>query len=280
MCSLVALARVLGGGDLVRLQMLSISIYISCHYSSSQLRLPAGSVLVWTKSRARYIHTSIDIVDTVYTYCNYFIYINMYNIYICISIVAIWYIYLCLIYTYVLPLFVYSTLLVCWKYDCVDKVAYSIYVYVYRCCLYVSMYISAAVSGKHVYMSFYYLSTQLRLSGSVMVWTKSRVRYIYICQLISSCRYVYWRWCVTVWNLYMYCHYLSVKLHLPTGIVIVWTKLRVRYIYIHLWILSLPYWQTKGKINNDLQLPNLLGGHTAQPTNIVDWFYLLAGPPS
>jgi len=150
-CSLVALARVLGGGDLVRLQMLSISIYISCHYSSSQLRLPAGSVLVWTKSRARYIHTSIDIVNTVYTYCNYFIYIHMSNIYTCISIVAIWFIYFCLIHTYVLPLFVYSTPLVCWERDCVDKVAYSIYTYVYRCCLYVFTYIGAAVSEIHIY---------------------------------------------------------------------------------------------------------------------------------
>jgi len=36
-------------------------IYICCHYSSTQLRLPTGSVIVWTKSLVRYIHISVDV---------------------------------------------------------------------------------------------------------------------------------------------------------------------------------------------------------------------------
>jgi len=49
-----------------------MSIY--CQYSSTQLRLPAGIMLVWTKSRARCICTSVDIVPAVCTYCRYLIY--------------------------------------------------------------------------------------------------------------------------------------------------------------------------------------------------------------
>jgi len=84
--------------------------------SSTQLHLPAGSVLVWTKWRARCLYTSMDIVATVYTHCRYLIYIYMPDTYIC--------------------------------------------------------------------MFYHYSSTQLRLpAGSVIVWTKSRARYVSICCL-------------------------------------------------------------------------------------------------
>ena len=65
-------------------------IYLYCHYSSTQPRLPTGSVIVWTKSRARYVYVSVDVVSR--------------NI-------------------YVLQIFVYSTPLACWECACVDEVA-------------------------------------------------------------------------------------------------------------------------------------------------------------
>jgi len=52
-------------------------IYIYFHYSSTQLRLPTGSVIVWTKLSVQcmHMHLWMDIVATVYTYCCYLIYI-------------------------------------------------------------------------------------------------------------------------------------------------------------------------------------------------------------
>ena len=38
-------------------------IYTYCHYSSTQPRLPTGSVIVWTKSLARYICISVHVVS-------------------------------------------------------------------------------------------------------------------------------------------------------------------------------------------------------------------------
>jgi len=76
----------------------AFSLYIySCRcclwvYSSTQLRLPTGSVLVWTKS----------LFDT----------------------------YICVWYIYILPLFVYPTPLAYWECDGVDEVACSIYIYI------------------------------------------------------------------------------------------------------------------------------------------------------
>jgi len=74
----------------------------------------------------------------------------------------------------------------------------------------------------------HYLSTQVRMpTGSVLVWTKSLID-TYIC----------------VWYIYIlstYCHYLSSQLQLQTGSVIVWTKVHLQCMYMHLWILWLPY---------------------------------------
>jgi len=60
-------------------------LYIYSHDSSTQLHLPvpARSVHVWTKSRARCIYTSMNIVATVYTHCRYLIYIYVPDTYIC-----------------------------------------------------------------------------------------------------------------------------------------------------------------------------------------------------
>ena len=67
------------------------SIFIYCHYSSTQLRLPTGSVLVWMKSP---LHT-----------------------------------YICVWYIYILPLFVHPTPLAYWECNCVDESLLDIYIY-------------------------------------------------------------------------------------------------------------------------------------------------------
>jgi len=81
----------------------AIYIFIYCHSSSTQLRLPTGSVLVWTNS----------LFDT----------------------------YICVWYIYILPLYVYPTPLAYWECNCVDAVAFSIYIhfiwYVYMCLIYI-----------------------------------------------------------------------------------------------------------------------------------------------
>jgi len=92
------------------------NIYIYCHYSSTELHLPAGSLFMWTKLPARYTYTSMDIVVTVHKCCRYLTYMYVSDIHI-------------------LQLFVYSTPLACWECDCVDEVACSIYIYACRCCL-------------------------------------------------------------------------------------------------------------------------------------------------
>jgi len=65
--------------------LLGVRLYVYYHYLSTQLRLPAGSALVWTKSRARCINTSTDIVATVYTYVRDLMYIYVSDIYIYIA---------------------------------------------------------------------------------------------------------------------------------------------------------------------------------------------------
>jgi len=148
--------------------MLFLYIRIYCQYSSTQLRLPAESVLVWTKSRFRCIYTSMDIVLPVYTYCSYLIYIYVSDIHILIVTIC------------------YSTLLAFWECDRVDEVAFLMYIYVYRCCLCVFMNIGPGVSEIWIYVYCPYSSTQLCLPpGSVLVWTKSGARYVYIRLLMS-----------------------------------------------------------------------------------------------
>jgi len=101
-------------------------------YSSTQLHLPPGSVLVDEVACSMYIF--------IYGYCRCYIYIlPLFDIYI-----SVWYIYM-------LPLFVYSTPLTFWECACVDEVMFLIHIYVYRCCLYVSMYIGPSVSETYIY---------------------------------------------------------------------------------------------------------------------------------
>jgi len=96
-----------------------------------------------------------------------------------------------------------------------------------------------------------YMFTQLRLpTGSVLAWPKSLfdtyicVRYICIFATIRLTNFTCQNWecaCVDevacsryicfcrccryrVCNIYIYFHYLSIQLHLPTGSVLVWTK--------------------------------------------------------
>jgi len=117
----------------------------------------------------------MDIVATAYTYCRYLIYMYVSNIYMYCHCRYLIYIYVSDMYfihihIYVLPLFVYSTLLACWKCDWIDEVACSIYTYCH------------------------YLSTQLRLStGSVLVLIKS---------LFDTYTCVWYSYILS-----MYCHY-------------------------------------------------------------------------
>jgi len=68
--------------------MLSLSTYIYYKYSSTLLCLPAGSVLVWMKSRVHvYIH--LWILSLLYIHIVAFGYIYMGHMYVCIVIVAI-----------------------------------------------------------------------------------------------------------------------------------------------------------------------------------------------
>jgi len=93
-------------------------------YSSTQLRLPAGSVLVWTKLRVHvYIHRWILSLLFLHIVAIGYVYVS--NIYCRYSI----YIYMRLIYIHVLPIVVYSTPLACWECVCMDEVACSIYTY-------------------------------------------------------------------------------------------------------------------------------------------------------
>ena len=137
---------------------------------STQLCLPTWSVLVWPKS----------LFDT----------------------------YICVWYIYILPLFVYPTL--------------------------------------------------LAKTGSVIVWTKSRARYVYIsvdvvskyiCLLNSACRQ---RVCLGGQSRHWYAYMCLIHVYIlplfvyktplaKTGSVIVWTKLRVQCMYMYLWMLLLPY---------------------------------------
>ena len=74
----------------------------------------------------------------------------------CVAKVAIWYVYMCLIYMYIATVRLPNPACQNWECNCVDEVACLIYIYFCRCCLQV------------------HLSTQLRLpTGSVLVWPKS-----------------------------------------------------------------------------------------------------------
>ena len=82
---------VLEGQSRYVIRVYVFDIYIHWHYdSSTQPCWPTGSVSVWTKLRARYVHISVDVVSK---------------------------------YIYILQLFVYSTPLACWECACVDKIA-------------------------------------------------------------------------------------------------------------------------------------------------------------
>jgi len=119
-------------------------IYIYCHYSYTQLRLPTGSVIVWTKAYSIYIY-------------------------------IIWYIsYLIRIYVsdiYILPLFVYSFHLLTGSVIVRTK---SLFRYKY-------FLLDTYICVWYIYMlPLFVYPTPLAKTGSVIVWTKSRVRYIYI----------------------------------------------------------------------------------------------------
>jgi len=136
-------------------------IYMYCH-CSSQLHLPGGSVVVWTKSRVRYIH--IATICLLNSACRQGVSLwgqSRYLIRVYVSDICIHWAHIattCLINfacrqgvcacgqsrylirifvsdIYVLSLFVYSTLLAYWECNGVDEVACSIYTYFCRCCL-------------------------------------------------------------------------------------------------------------------------------------------------
>jgi len=74
----------------------------------------------------------------------------------CVAKVAVWYVYMCLLYIYVVTLLLPNSACQNWECNCVDEVACSTYIYFCICCLEV------------------HLSTQLHLpTGSVLAWAKS-----------------------------------------------------------------------------------------------------------
>jgi len=98
-------------------------IYMYCHYSSTQPCLPTGSVIVWTKSRARYICISVDVVFK---------------------------------YTYILKLFVY--LLACWEGGCwCGWSRASMYICIYGYCRYCIYILSLFDIYIYMYCHFRYL---------------------------------------------------------------------------------------------------------------------------
>ena len=107
----------------------------------------------------------------------------------------------------------------------------------------------------YIYMlSLFFYPTPLAKTGSVIVWTKSRVRHIYIsvyvvlkyiCLLNSTyrqgvCLRGQSRYLIRIYvsNVYMYCHYLSTQLHLPPGSQMR-GQCRVLDIHMFLYVLSL-----------------------------------------
>ena len=264
-------------------------MYVYCQYSSTQLLLLNSACLlgVYLCGRSRVLDVYI------HPWILSFLYIHIVAIllYTCMSVDVV------SLHTYILPIFVYPTSLAGWECTCVDEVACSMYIHIYRycpSCIYILQLFDIYLCVWYIYFNCHYSFTQLRLpSGSVIVWMKSRSWYIYmsidvvsvyLCILAQVClKYVYIRiapirllnsacllgvylcersrvldmytyvyWCL---NLYMHigagvselkytytcCHYSSTQLRLPPGSVIVWRKWRVRWIYIYIWILSLPY---------------------------------------
>jgi len=140
--------------------MCLIYIYTYCHYLFTQLRLPAGSVIVRTKSLtkscARYIHMSVDVVSK--------------NVYI-------------------LQPFVYSTPLECWKCTCEDEVACSMCIYIYgycRYCIYILSLFDICICVWYMYM--YYHSACL-----LGVWLCGRSRVLdNIC--VCRCEFPAQKW--------------------------------------------------------------------------------------
>jgi len=181
---------------------------------------------------------------------------------------------MCLFYIYFVTLLVPSSACQNWECNCVDEVACSIYIYLCRCCLEVHLSTqlclptgSVLVWAKSLFDTYmcvwciyvlplFVYPTPLA-SLELIVWTMSRARYIYvpvhlvfkyICLLNFACRQGVClcgesRYLIRIHvsNIYVYCHYSSNQFRLPTGSVIVWTKSRAQCMYLHLWILSLPY---------------------------------------
>jgi len=89
-----------------------------------------GSVIGWTKSRARYIYISVDVVSKYICLLN-----SACRQGVCLCGQSRYLIRIYVSDIYILPLFVYPTLLAYWEYNCVDEVACSICIYFCRCCL-------------------------------------------------------------------------------------------------------------------------------------------------
>jgi len=160
------------------------------HYLCTQLHLPGGSVIVWTKSHARYMDMSTDIV------C----------MYLCIFALV------CLIYIYIFQIGDHS-----WSSFWFFNKQHYLSIYISTICLLNSAcLVGVCLCGRSRVLDIYiYMSIGISIYSCILALV--RLNYVYI------------------W------HYLSTQLCLPAENVIVWTKSRVRCIYVHVWILSLPY---------------------------------------
>jgi len=138
------------------------------YYSSTQLCLPAGSVIVCDSvdevARARYIHMSIDVV----------------SMYLCmLALVCLKYMYTC-----ILPLVVCSTPLVDRECPCVDEVACSIHI---EMSIDIFMYICTLASELHMCIATIRLLNSACWVG-VRLCGRSYMFYLYI-YIYGYCRY-------------------------------------------------------------------------------------------
>jgi len=177
--------------------------------SRAMTALPAGSVIVWTKSRAQYEYMSIDVVS---------------------------------MHMYILPIFVYSTLFAWWECACVDEVSCSMYTYIYGCCrsciyilsLFVSLciyiYIGAGVSEIYVCIATIRPHNSASLLG-VWLCGRSRVFDVYIHLWILSLLYIH---VVTIYASDVNIYFVTICLHNSACLLGVWLCGRSRMLKIYL----------------------------------------------